>query len=530
MTLPLRVFLESSHEAVYVCSTAKIVLCMNLAAERLFGYSSDELVGQNLEVLIPQELIQESNEIMDRIQLGEHCEPFETVRLSKNGSYIDVSVSVLPINNERDSDLNFMVIARNRTSHRISNPEKHLNLNEENRSVVLETVRRVAMDILLSRSGIESLGKIAEAARTLSGAQYAALGVARQDGLGLQDFFTIGISEEQEKIIGSAPKGLGILGLLLHRTEPLRIDILANHPASVGFPAHHPPMQSFLGVPIKRGKAILGSLYLSNKEGGGAFTPADETAVQSLSEYAAVSIYYMQMMQRQRALASSLITSQEEERRSVAYDLHDGLTQFVMASHAHLEAFQSARTLGKAERAERELELGLQYIKEAVVESRRLINGLRSLALDDLGLTGALDQLISEEKARSGWNSAEFQHNIEGRRFDKSLETTVYRIAQEALTNAHKHSKTDRVQVIIWAESADKDEEERLRLEVRDWGIGFDLDKQAVAVSGVGLQGMAERVRIMSGSYQFESVPGAGTLIRAIFPVLQQPHHSDQGE
>lgn len=531
MTIPLAVFMESSKDAIYVCSPEKIVLCMNPAAESLFGFSSIELIGISSERLIPRELIEEWREIFARIKRGERCDPFETVRITKSGTHIDVSLSLFPVQMDGQSTHSLMVIAREKSTSRIAAAEQqYTNSSEEHRSMVLETVRRVALDILLSRSGVEPLSQIAEAARTIAGAQYAALGVARQDGAGLQEFFAIGMSEEQEKMIGSRPKGVGILGLLLQRTEPLRIDVLAKHSGSVGFPANHPPMDSFLGVPIRRGKEILGSLYLTNKIGGGSFTAADETAVQGLSEYAAVTIYYMQMMHRQRALASSLITNQEEERRALAYDLHDGLTQFVMAAHAHLEAFRAARNTGKIERADRELDQGLKYLKEAVVESRRLISGLRSLALDDLGLTGALEQLISEEKLRSGWITAEFVHNIDGRRFDKSLETTVYRVVQEALTNAHKHAVTEKIQVILWAESNESTEDEKLRLEVKDWGNGFSVEQHGVETSGVGLQGMAERVRLMRGAYHLESAFGEGTLIRAIFPALQQAKKSDWGE
>ena len=135
--------------------------------------------------------------------------------------------------------------------------------------------------------------------------------------------------------------------MLLNRTEPLRVDVLAEHPLSVGFPPNHPPMDSFLGVPIRHGDTVLGSLYLTNKEGGGEFTEADEIAVQAIGAHAAVAIHHLHLLARQRALVSGLIAAQEEERRAVAYDLHDGLTQYIMASHAHLEAFRHAHETGK---------------------------------------------------------------------------------------------------------------------------------------------------------------------------------------
>src|SRR5437762_2895903 len=119
----------------------------------------------------------------------------------------------------------------------------------ENRALVLETAGRVALDILASETGVEALRHIAEAARKLAGAQYAALGVAERDGTGLMEFVTVGLSSEEELAIGPRPTGKGVLGHLLHLQEPLHIDRLSDHPSSVGFPKGHPKMDSFLGVP-----------------------------------------------------------------------------------------------------------------------------------------------------------------------------------------------------------------------------------------------------------------------------------------
>ena len=102
---------------------------------------------------------------------------------------------------------------------------------------------------------------------------------------------TVGLTEAEEAVIGSRPRGTGILELLLDRSAPLRINVLGEHPSSVGFPTNHPPMSSFLGVPIRRGDTALGSLYLTDKQGGLPFTEDDEIAVEALGAYAAVAIH-----------------------------------------------------------------------------------------------------------------------------------------------------------------------------------------------------------------------------------------------
>lgn len=385
-------------------------------------------------------------------------------------------------------------------------------LPDAQRALIADTANRVALDILASQSGVEALRRIADAARELSGAQYAALGVRRGEQTELSHFIAVGLSSEQEAKIGNLPRGAGVLGLLLERQMPLRIDVLAHHPASVGFPPNHPPMDSFLGVPIRRGETVIGSLYLTNKTGGDSFTDADEIAVQALGAHAAIAIYNLQMLERQRNLVSGLIHAQEEERRAVAYDLHDGLTQLVMASYAHLQAFGRAQSEGKSERAAREWEQTSRAMKEAITESRRLINGLRPLALDDLGLELALYSLVKEEAARAEWQ-VEWNCDLNGERFDKNLETTIYRIAQEALTNARKYAHSSRISVTL------RRENDELTLRVRDWGVGFAPENVMGGAGRVGLAGMAERARLLDSELQLESRIGAGTTVGASFQV-----------
>src|SRR5207302_112546 len=139
---------------------------------------------------------------------------------------------------------------------------------------------------------------------------------------------------------------------------------------------------------------------------------------------------------------------------------------------------------------------GLRYLKEAVIESRRLVNGLRSLALDDLGLAGALEQLVAEEKARAGWESAEFVHNVSDRRFDKTLETAAYRVVQEALTNARKHAQAGIVRVTVLEAPVGADNSEMV-VDVTDNGLGFDRAAKAGDYAHVGIHSMEERARLL---------------------------------
>jgi len=134
------------------------------------------------------------------------------------------------------------------------------------------------------------LQRIVEAAAQLTGANYAALGVIDPSGRGLERFLTTGVDAETQERIGELPHGRGILGVLIHDAEPLRLHDLTSDPRSAGFPPHHPPMRTFLGVPILLRGVAYGNLYLSEKESGEDFTSEDEEFVTMLAAQAAVAI------------------------------------------------------------------------------------------------------------------------------------------------------------------------------------------------------------------------------------------------
>ncbi|MGA5823807.1 GAF domain-containing protein [Kitasatospora sp. NPDC094028] len=174
---------------------------------------------------------------------------------------------------------------------------------------LLEAVLAVGRDLELS----QALRHIVEAAVALVDAEYGALGVIGEDQR-LSQFIPVGVTDAQVERIGALPSGHGILGELIRRPEPLRLPRISEHPASYGFPAHHPPMGSFLGVPIRIRDKVFGNLYLTEKRGGGEFDAEDESVLATLAVAAGVAIdnarLYDRARRRQRWLeASAEITS-----------------------------------------------------------------------------------------------------------------------------------------------------------------------------------------------------------------------------
>jgi signal transduction histidine kinase len=170
---------------------------------------------------------------------------------------------------------------------------------------LLEAVLSVGRELDLE----QALRSIVEAAAVLVEAEYAALGVIGPDGKRLSEFLTVGVSEEQIAQIGPYPEGHGILGELIRHPEPLRLARLSEHSASYGFPPHHPPMNTFLGVPIRVRDQVFGNLYLTEKRGGAQFDEEDESVLSTLAVAAGVAIdnarLYEESRLRERWLQAS---------------------------------------------------------------------------------------------------------------------------------------------------------------------------------------------------------------------------------
>ncbi len=189
-------------------------------------------------------------------------------------------------------------------------------------------LRRVLEATLLIESNLELpdvLRHVVEEACSMTGARYGALGVLDEEKQALSDFITVGLSEEMETSIGERPTGRGVLGLLIADPKALRINEIGGHPDSFGFPPGHPPMTSFLGVPIKVRDEVYGNLYLADKIGWSEFTHDDEELASALSLSAGIAIENARLHDRVRRSAVY------EDRDRVARDLHDTVIQRLFA-------------------------------------------------------------------------------------------------------------------------------------------------------------------------------------------------------
>ena len=273
-----------------------------------------------------------------------------------------------------------------------------------------------------------------------------------------------------------------------------------------------------LYLPLRMKGRIAGVL-----EAYGPESLAEDDAVEILRSLAAQAAsalenarLYGELAERERRLADlvgQLFSAQEEERRRVAYEVHDGLAQVAAAAHQHLQGF--ARFYPPAsEEGQSVLTQALELVQRTVGEARRVIADLRPTALDDFGLTTAL-RLEADGMRGDNWEVGFESNMADDERLPNAVETALFRIAQEALTNIRRHADTRRVRVTL-----DR-LEGRVRLCIRDWGQGFDPSTPRNGGPGerVGLRSMQERVSLLGGRFQIQSRPGVGALIIAEVPL-----------
>lgn len=348
------------------------------------------------------------------------------------------------------------------------------------------------------------LQKIVELACSVADAKYGALGVLGSDG-SLEQFITTGLTAQQRRAIGRLPVGKGILGVLITDARPLRLARIQDDPRSVGFPSGHPPMTSFLGVPVVVRDNLYGNLYLTEKRGSSEFTEIDERAVVTLAAQAGVAIENAGLFEEaQEKLAW-------EERNRLAGELHDSVSQALFSMTLQVRALQLALEKPEedtpllAERVQRLAEL----TQGALAEMKSLIFELRPEALREEGLVNAIQKHAEGLAAREEFR-VELELSAPPWPLSPELEEQVFRISQEALSNAAKHSDAESVVVRL---SVDVDAE-LLTLEVSDDGIGFD---PTVRLPGhLGLGTMKERAQRLEGRLDIQTNPGKGTTVRLV--------------
>ena len=339
------------------------------------------------------------------------------------------------------------------------------------------------------------LKTMANATRRLASARYAAIGVPDGEG-GFDKFVTSGITEKQWDAIGELPRQHGLLGAMLEVTDPYRVPNIQDDPRFEGWPDAHPKMRSFLGVPIVSRGRVLGAFYVADRRGprDSAFTDEDERLVTTLATHAAVAIENARLYERSREL------SVVEERNRLARELHDAVSQTLFSASLTAEA-AAILVDTSPEEAKRQLQTVQELTRAAMDEMRSLIFELRPADLGEDGFVATLRKHIDVLHRVHG---KEVVLAVDGEpALGSRVEREVFRIAQEALTNALKHGAPERVEVRVQGDNG------TLRLSITDDGTGFDTRSRDLR-RRLGLVFMRERAEAIGGQLRIRSRVGAG--------------------
>ncbi len=364
-----------------------------------------------------------------------------------------------------------------------------------------DAVLAISSDLSLT----EVLHRIVRAAALLGSARYAALGVPDDTGKVMAEFVTEGLSPEEVALIAHPPKGRGLLGMIMREHVTVRVPEISEHPLSVGFPPGHPPMGSFLGVPILYKGRCLGNLYLTNKIGAEEFTVADENQIEWLASHAAIAIENARLYEEVQRLTVI------EERQRIGMDLHDGVIQSIYAVGLQLEFIRALIEDGETMQARDRMSTAIDALNNTIRDIRSYILDLRPHSFQGNDLNEGLRRLAADFKANS-LVATELQLSAEANSFlSPESRMALFQITQEALANVAKHARATKV-LVRFSPGA-----EGVVLEIRDNGRGLPPDG-AVKRMGHGLTNMVQRAQTIGAEFNVASEPGKGTRIQLRLP------------
>ena len=377
-----------------------------------------------------------------------------------------------------------------------------------------------ALELTAEHDPDRILDRMVRCAAEVAGARYAALGVYDATGR-IERFVHFGIDAATVARIGDLPEGRGLLGEVIVADRPIRLADLGADPRSCGFPAHHPEMRSFLGVPVRVGERRFGNLYLTEKRGGRPFDEEDERLVVTLAAFAAAAVEAALLVTTERALATAqergraqqemlarVIDAQEAERARVARDLHDQIGQSLTSVLLGLRLVDGSLSSDNTDLDDARAHTAevRALVAQALDEVRQLAFELRPTVLDDVGLVAAVRRLAGDLTKRHGVPVDLVLDGLDDdSRLPSELETVVYRVVQEALTNVARHAQASRavVEIAVGGHGA--------QVRVVDDGVGFEVGDGPLR--SLGLAGMVERASLVDGHLEILSAPGGGTTV-----------------
>lgn len=355
--------------------------------------------------------------------------------------------------------------------------------------------------VLASELDLDALlQRIADLAREVVGARYGAVGVVGEDGLLLR-FAYSGIDPETADQIGDLPHGRGLLGVLLEGGRPMRMGEISNHPKSYGFPPNHPPMHSFLGVPIIARDRVFGRLYLTEKQGASEFSKDDERIAMTLAAQAGVAIENASLLEEVKARGDELAVLEERDR--ISKELHDGVIQSIYSVGLSLQGAMALVERDPDETRKRMDEV-INTLDNVVRDVRSYIFALQPKSVEEQGLKKAIQELVRDLEVNT---LAEAIVQLSDDALDMIPDSAIgdfIQIVREILSNIARHAQAGVVSVACAVRAG-----QTVVMTIEDDGIGFD---PATAKRGHGLTNIEERAQQIAGKIVISGRTPRGTV------------------
>jgi PAS domain S-box-containing protein len=464
---------NSSDDAILSKTLDGIITSWNRGAEKAFGYSSKEIIGKHISILIPPHLQNEENEIMEKIRKGEGIDHYETERLKKNGKIINVSLTISPIKDSFGNIIGASKISRDITERK--KVEEELKASEQKYKLLFES-----NPLPMWMMSLPDYDIIEANDSTLL--QY---GYTKEEFLQL-DIFDLRPAEDIEKFKASMShrfRGIYHGGIWRHRKKDstvIYVDIVTHD-------------MYYEGNPVR--------LVLANN-----VTEKYITQEKLKESYDSI-----------RKLTDHLQNIREEERTHIAREIHDELGQQLTILKMDISWLNKKIDISNKPVKEKINEL-LSVVDATVKTVRRIASELRPSLIDDLGLVPAMEWHLEEFEKRSGIHK-HFTAPETNLQLPDEMKIGLFRIFQESLTNVARHSKAKKVNVEL------KQDKKEVILTIADDGEGYS-EKNA-GERTLGILGMKERTLMLGGHYNINGVPGKGTTVSVVVP-MPIPHNNDQ--
>jgi PAS domain S-box-containing protein len=493
----LAAIVDSSDDAIVSKTLDGVITSWNRGAERLFGYTAAEAIGQHISLIVPAERKGEAEEVLARLRRGERVDHFETVRQTKDGRRVPISLTVSPIADAQGNMIGASKVARDITERQ---------RNEE-------LVARLAAIVDSSDDAIVSKTLDGVITSWNRGAERL-FGYTEAEAVGQRISLIIPEERwpEEENVLARLRRGERVDHFeTVRQTKDGRRVHISLSVSPLADAAGHMIGASKVARDITARIHAAAALRRAHEELEERVR--ERTAeLQSANESLRVEMDERQRVEQERMqLLTRLVLAQEDERRRIARELHDQLGQQLTALRLTLE-------MVKAQSVERtELRVQVETLEALAQQLDQDVAfrvwELRPTVLEE-GLQPALTNYVHNWSKHFGIPARLHTSRSADERLTSEIETTMYRLAQEVLNNVAKHARADHVDVVLERSS------DHISLIIEDNGIGFDPFNPETVGEGLGLIGMRERAALVGADLQIESAPGRGTTVIVRTPAV----------